>query len=109
MLCSEQKMVYSWLRFIDQTPRQLPDTALHIYSPLNHNHDIKDAFMSHSVQVLQHARFKPLQCYTPYFQCQLQENVNTMLSLTETVHMSFVLILSTILELSARDALQATR
>ena len=56
-ICSEQKMVYSWLCFIDQTPGQLPNTALNIYSPLNHNHDIKDAFMSHSVQVLQHAHF----------------------------------------------------
>jgi len=65
--------------------------------------------MSHSVQVLQHARFKPLQCYKPSFQCQLQVHVNTMLPLTETEHMSFVPILSTILELSDRDALQATR
>jgi hypothetical protein len=97
MLSSEQKLAYSSLGFIDQTPWQLANTDLNIYSsrlcfhPLNYNHDIKEAFnMCHSVPVLQHARFDPWQCYTPYFQCQLQENVNAMLWLTETEHMSFV-------------------
>ena len=101
----------SCLCFIDQPSWQLPNTALNIYlsrlcvHQLHHNHDIKEAFMSHSVQVLKHACFKPYQCCTPYSQCQLHENVYTMLPLTETEHMSFVPILSTILELPNRDAL----
>ena len=69
---------------------QLPNTALNIYSscicfhPLNHNYFIKEAFMCHSVPLLQHARFNPWQCYTPYFQCQsTSKKRNTMLWLTK--------------------------
>jgi len=63
--------------------------------------------MCHSVPVLQHARFNPWQCtHLISNVILLQENVNTMLWLTETEHMSFVPILSPILELSHPDDLQ---
>jgi hypothetical protein len=54
--------------------RHLPNTAINIYlsrlclHPLNHHLNIKETFMCHSVALLQHARFNPWQCYTPYFQ-----------------------------------------
>ena len=112
MLSSKQKLVYSWLCFTDQTPWQLPNTALNIYSlrlsfyTLNHNHDKK------KLSCVIHFQFYQLpisiqESATHHIShvTLLQENVKIILWLTEKKNTSFVPILSITLELSDRDDL----
>jgi len=75
MSSSEEKLAYSLICFIDQTPNSCLNTALNIYSPclcfhpLNHNHDTKEALMCHSVPVFLRACFNPWQFFNALHGC----------------------------------------